>query len=518
MEGAPAPQCAAAPACPTRSGLVRIGIRLRRSRSLHVLALGLVLAGLSIVSADGQGPVILRRRPNVSLRLPPRLDDPGLLPPTLADTGAFGDLIRMTPEAGIVPYEPNVPLWSDGAHKARWFSVPDTNLTIGFQREANWSFPAGTVWIKQFDLPLSDAPVPKTRRLETRFLVRTTEGAYGVTYRWDDSQTNATLVAAEGLDEDVEVQVSGRTETQVWHYPSRGECMHCHVRVAGWSLGFNTPQINRDFEYGGIVTNQIAALELAGYLSGDLSARHTLRALAPATNLLWSLEYRVRSYLAANCVQCHQPGGAGPTWDARITTPTALAGIINGPAVFRTVPDGRIIAPGSLARSLLFLRIRDLGAAHMPPLATGVVNREAVNLLSEWITSGLAGFRSFAEWQTDYFGSTEAPEAAPDADPDRDGVVNGAEYLLGTNPLFPGDPSTVVLEPGGASVRIRFRRPANRYCELQSATRLDDETGWVAVDSPVNQPMFRSSDSLVVFEAPAMSSSATFYRVRIHAP
>src|SRR5207247_1412181 len=145
---------------------------------------------------------------------------------------------------------------------------------------------------------------------------------------WNESQTNATLVAKEGLDEDIDIEEQGETHTQVWHYPSRKECLTCHTQVAGWSLGFNTWQLNREFNYGGVTDNQIAALNQAGYFSSKVTGIHTLRALAPATNAAWSLEYRVRSYLAANCVQCHQPDGVSPHpfWDARITNPTAAAG------------------------------------------------------------------------------------------------------------------------------------------------------------------------------------------------
>src|SRR5581483_5302613 len=77
------------------------------------------------------------------------------LPATLADTGAFTNLTSLTgpndplqPAAGIVPYDINVPFWSDNAIKSRWFSIPNTNLTITFAPNANWSFPTGTVWVK----------------------------------------------------------------------------------------------------------------------------------------------------------------------------------------------------------------------------------------------------------------------------------------------------------------------------------------------------------------------------------
>jgi hypothetical protein len=211
-------------------------------------------------------------------------------------------------------------------------------------------------------------------------------------------KANATLVAAEGWNEDIDIEESGETHTQVWHYPSRKECLICHTSAAGWVLGFNTWQLNRQFKYGEVTNNQIAALNQAGYFSSSVTNLYALRALATATNTAWSLEYRVRSYLAANCAQCHQPSGASPQpfWDARITNPTAAAGIINGPLMFPRPddPDGHVITPGSLEHSMMFYNISHL---KMPPLATTVLNSEAVALLGEWITNGLAHYQTFAD-------------------------------------------------------------------------------------------------------------------------
>ncbi len=470
-----------------------------------------------------QSPLPWQRAANTTLRMPARLADVTThsLPLTLADTGAFSDLIKLTPNSGIVPYDLNLPFWSDGAHKTRWFSVPDTNLTIGFEREIPWSFPVGTMWIKHFGLQLTKGVPESTRRIETRFLVRSAEGVYGVTYRWDDSQTNATLVAPEGLDEDIDIQDQGETHTQVWHYPSRTECLRCHVPVAGFALGFNTPQLNRDFVHDGVTNNQIADLSQSGYFSSPVTGIHSLRALIAATNTAWSLEYRVRSYLAANCVQCHQPGGETlKSWDARITTPTAASGIINGPLAFpfRGDPNGRVVVPVSLGHSMMFFRVANLGASHMPPLATTVLNLEAVNLLSEWITNGLANYQSFADWQVAYFHSTDLSAAAPDADPDGDGAFNQLEYLTGSNPLVPGDVWKMSIQPTASSVQIIFSRVANRAFEVEWSTNLQDTKSWGVLDQPDNHPFFSSTNGPSVVEDATMCSSARFYRVRVFAP
>ena len=442
------------------------------------------------------------------------------LPPTLADTGAFADLATLTPNAGIVPYDLNAPFWSDDALKTRWFSVPNTNLNIGFSRDSNWSFPTGSVWIKHFELQLTNGVSESARRLETRFIVRNTNGVYGVTYRWGDSLTNATLVTEEGMDETFTVYDGASPRAQVWHYPSRTECLLCHTPVGGFALGFNTAQLNRDFDYGVGNENQIATLDRAGYLSTNAAGLHTLRALAHPTNSTVSLEYRVHSYLAANCAQCHQPGGAGlGFWDARITTPMSAAGIIEG--VLRDAEensDNRVIKPNSLPHSVLLSRVSALDRERMPPLATRVLDATAINLISEWITNGLAGYQSFADWQIKYFGSTNAPEAAASADADQDGASNHLEYLTGTDPKTAGDSWRIGIRRNGDQVEIFYPRVANRGFEAQFTMDLNNANSWRPLDVAENRPWFAATNGEASIPVLLTNSATIFYRVKVFEP
>ena len=109
------------------------------------------------------------------------------LPQHLSELGAFTDPVHLVPAPGIIPYNVNSPLWSDGALKQRWIAVPK-NEKITFSPTDNFSFPAGTVFIKNFDLTVNETN-GATRRLETRFLVRNNVGGvYGVTYKWRDGR------------------------------------------------------------------------------------------------------------------------------------------------------------------------------------------------------------------------------------------------------------------------------------------------------------------------------------------
>ncbi len=86
----------------------------------------------------------------------------------------------------LIPYTVNSPLWSDGAVKTRWMALP-ANSKINFSATGEWKFPDGTVFVKNFSLPVDDTNPKILRRLETRLLVRDADGnVYGASYKWRD--------------------------------------------------------------------------------------------------------------------------------------------------------------------------------------------------------------------------------------------------------------------------------------------------------------------------------------------
>lgn len=301
------------------------------------------------------------------------------LPPTLAETGAFRDVRALTPADALVAYDLNVPFWSDNAAKTRWFVRPSSGEKIGFSDTNNWALPAGMVWVKHFELELTNGVPASRRRLETRFLVRSTNGVYGITYRWNAAQDNATLVGPDGLDESFTISEQGTNRVQVWHYPGRSECLVCHTPGGGFALGFNTAQLNRGA--------QLAAWAAAGYFSNQPPPSAALPALAPMAATNAPIEVRARSYLAANCAGCHQPNGpSGMDWDARFLTPTAQSKLINAPPKHPLGnPNLRLVAPGKAGDSILVTRVSTNAPLRMPPLGSNLLDRDAIELMTEWI-------------------------------------------------------------------------------------------------------------------------------------
>ena len=149
-------------------------------------------------------------------------------PPLLSQTGFFADLADLTPNPGVVAYEPNLAFWSDYAIKQRWFALTNLADRFTYDRDAPWTLPPGALWVKHFDLETTRGVPEPRRRIETRVLVRTTNDAYGVSYLWNDAGTEATLAPDAGVQLDVPVFVDATIVTQRVIIPSRAQCMACH--------------------------------------------------------------------------------------------------------------------------------------------------------------------------------------------------------------------------------------------------------------------------------------------------
>ncbi|MBL9157626.1 MAG: PQQ-dependent sugar dehydrogenase [Verrucomicrobiales bacterium] len=336
---------------------------------------------LSLAGTDLDGGRIYRiEKSTEGVPEPPRL---------LSQTTAFSNLTTLTPAAGVMPYDVNQPLWSDGADKKRWIAIPNDGTPntaaerITYSEDGNWAFPVGTVLIKHFEYP--------GRRLETRFFVYGDDLVwYGFTYRWNEDGTDAELLPGAAVDATVTVNGTQRQ----WHFPSRNECTTCHSSAAGRVLGVKTRQLNGDLLYPktGRTANQIVTLNRLGFFTTTVneSTLATVLTSKKQNDATATLERRARSYLDVNCSHCHQP--AAPTqaaFDARLETPPFFQNLINvTPGNNLGITGARLVSPGRPDLSVVHRRVGSLApGVAMPPIAKNLVDDAGLQLLADWINS-----------------------------------------------------------------------------------------------------------------------------------
>lgn len=302
---------------------------------------------------------------------------PSTFPDKLSKTGCVDPADPKRPAAGLIPYRPNAPLWSDGAEKERYLALPD-GAQITVQADGDFDLPVGSVLLKSFHAA--------GKIVETRLLVRHADGGWaGYTYEWDADGKDATLLPAS--------KAKKLGNGQTWYYPSRAECLSCHTGAAGRTLGLEVGQLNTDFTYAETnrISNQLATFEHIGLFDAPLSGPPDQLTAYPApASAEGTVETRARAYLHANCSFCHRPNGVGGgPMDLRFATALAAAqacGVDPSNGDFG-VAGAKVIAPGDPDHSLLSVRPKLLGAGRMPPLSSAIVDAQGTAAIDAWIKS-----------------------------------------------------------------------------------------------------------------------------------
>lgn len=331
-------------------------------------------------------------------------------PLKLSETGLFYSTENHIPAEGLIPYSVNSPLWSDGAKKERFLALPGKSQ-IGFEKVIypqpapgapfGWLFPSDTVLVKTFSLEMEKGNPDTERRLETRLLhLKSMPGTdeigaqywRGYTYLWNDQQTDADLIAPEGLDRTykiVDPNTPAGFRYQTWRYPSRSECQMCHTYAAKYALGLGTRQMNKNHDYDGVVKNQISTLSQLGvFKNPPQEPPSVLPRLIDYRDQNETLENRSRSYLHANCSHCHRKwGGGNADFQLLYTLPLEEMGIVGVRPTHGTfgLTDGRLLSIGNPDRSLILHRMKINGLGRMPHIASNLIDEEAVALISAWI-------------------------------------------------------------------------------------------------------------------------------------
>ncbi len=296
-----------------------------------------------------------------------------MFPELLSATGCVDPRDPSKPALGVLAYDVNMPLWSDGAGKRRWLFLPAAGQ-IHVNADGHWDLPVGTVLIKEFSVG--------GQRVETRLLVHHDDGEWGgYSYEWLPDQSDAVLLPSS--------KTKDLGNGASWYYPSRTDCLQCHTLAAGRTLGLETAQLNRDAPDG--TGNQLARLDGAGAFDAPLPATpDMLPAFAHLDDATAPVDARARAYLHANCSFCHRMGGPGrvpPDW--RFANTLMQTGACNAMPQDGDlgVMGALVITPGMPQKSVASLRMHALDAHRMPPLATHVVDGNGAGVVDAWISS-----------------------------------------------------------------------------------------------------------------------------------
>lgn len=312
-------------------------------------------------------------------------------------TGCVDPVDPRKPIARAVPYELNSPLWSDGSDKTRAFVLPAgtkidvldcktnaANCPYGPADDGRWQFPVGTVLIKTFAFD--------NKLVETRlFMHLNADNWVGYGYAWNESQTEATIANSAGAD----VMFNTMARTVPWHYPSQKDCLDCHNRAGGSTIGPETAQMNR--VVGGM--NQIDRFASLGLFSTAPAKPYKAALVTPYAGQLGgpqpgaTVEQKARSYLHANCGFCHRPGSNFPNFDLRYDTSLkdmTMCNVESTKGPIASAPGkSKLMVPGSELNSLLWLRMNvdTPEKGRMPQIATYAVDPDGVTVVGDWLKS-----------------------------------------------------------------------------------------------------------------------------------
>ena len=308
----------------------------------------------------------------------------------LSEWGFFkGDIKKLEPAKGVVPYDLNTPLFSDYAVKDRFIRLPKGEKAV-YNDSVVFDMPEGTVLIKNFSFPVDFRDPSKGRRIvETRLLVKQPGGWLPYQYIWNKEQTEAVFDPIGEVTEVDYINAEGKSIHSKYIVPNQMQCRGCHRQQdVILPIGMAARHLNSKFTYADGEQNQLhywAAHKMIDLPAGELPA-----------NALWgdanaSVESRARAYLDINCGFCHKPNGAANTsglfLHAASSNPAAL-GIMKTP-VAAGRGSGNLqydIVPGQPEKSIIVYRMHstDPGIA-MPEIGRLQLHKEGVALVSEWI-------------------------------------------------------------------------------------------------------------------------------------
>jgi hypothetical protein len=329
---------------------------------------GWLSAIVIFAACGGKDAVVPEEFADAAPEVPPDAGEPE----TLAETGLYGDPASETLAPGVVEYQVNWELWSDGASKRRWILLPEGEAIDTADMDF-WTVPVGTKIWKEF-----------TRddiRIETRFIWKrgpALEDWFAVAFAWNADGTEA---VAEPVGED-DALGTGHD------IPKVKDCERCHLRQPDFVLGFTALQL--DHEQGSMNLGALIAADALSDPPAGSSPYFPLPGAGPAPAAL--------GVLHGNCGGCHHSRSA-----TLEETPLQLRLEVGGLATVEETstyttavgqpemkplgdPVTALIEAGNMDASAVWVRMGLRGdMTGMPPLASEDVDMVGRMSVGTWI-------------------------------------------------------------------------------------------------------------------------------------
>ena len=316
---------------------------------------------------------------------------------------------RLRLSSDVYAYDLSTPLFSDYAQKLRTIHLPADTI-IEMDDQGAFAFPVGTILTKTFyyasageklsALPVIEAvggilPTSDAKLIETRLLVKRSDGWIGLPYIWNEDGTEAYLARAGGVTRLDFRGSDGESLDFDYFIPDQNQCASCHATDNTARtlepLGFNPRHLARPAPANADV-DQLDWLRHNHILDFSNQQRRAIVANADWTDETQSLEARARAYLDINCSACHNRVGPADTSGLSLepTASGAALGICKRPiAAGRGAGDRPFdIKPGAPEESILLYRMETTDpSAMMPELGRALAHKEGVALIRDWIAS-----------------------------------------------------------------------------------------------------------------------------------
>ncbi len=311
----------------------------------------------------------------------------------LSTYGLFKNITKLQPTDSSYTYKLNAPLFSDYTLKKRIIHLPEGE-SAQYKDSEVFDFPVGSIISKTFSIA-SDLRQPQQniKYIETRLLIHQPNGWEGISYKWNDTQDEATKKTGGSLVTFDFIDPSGTPQrTESYLIPAAQECQTCHH-----VLDNNKKQIilpigpearNLNLEKNGV--NQLT----------EMKNRKLLRGLSPSPPRLVKfddknepIDQRARAYLHGNCAHCHNPRGTnGINSQLFLNIENDMEfnlGFCKRPGSAGAGGAGRTfdIVPGNAEASILWYRTSLTDGGLMPPLARSLVHTEGLAIIREWINA-----------------------------------------------------------------------------------------------------------------------------------